>query len=303
MNEEATPAAGRRLAVIERPIDNTALSTFMRCPREYNYSMRQGWRRKEKSQALSFGAFWHSLLETHYKSGGDIGAVLQTFAERKHEVPNEGDYRTADRALLEYKRYREVFDVKEDCRATIGWPDAPMVELSTAISHPLLAHEYAGKIDRIISVNGLGYIEDHKTTSRKDKYYFSQYQNSNQMKGYVWIARQLVTDIKIVGVRINLLHCLTNSSSFERHIVTYSDAQMTEWVDNTNRWLQRLERSIVEEDFPGHFGDDGCTRRYGNCPFFNVCGTSPTIRQAVLEQDFHIDHWDPLAYEDTTSDV
>ena len=293
MSMEAQPKP-----LIERPIDNTALSTFMKCPREYNLSMREGWRRKETSQALSFGAFWHRLLETHYKTGGDIASVMQTFERWKHEVPNVGDYRTANRALLDYKRYRDQYPVAADTQATIGWPHSPMVEISTAIHSPDLIHEYAGKIDRIVMVGGLAYVEDHKTTSRLDKGYFKNFENSNQMMGYVWMARQLVPDVKVVGVRINLLHVLTKDSNFERGLITYSDSRIDEWVDNTNRWLHRLQRSIVEEDFHAHFGDNGCSSKYGRCQFFDVCSSSPAIRRAVLAQDFHIDKWDPLAHEE-----
>lgn len=292
------------LPVINRPIDNTALSTYMRCPRKYKLSMIEGWRRKEKSQALSFGAFWHRLLETHYKSGGDEKAVMHTFMQYHTEVPDTGDYRTAARALLEYRKFRQAHPIESDVRSTVGWPDAPMVEIATAIHSERLIHEYAGKLDRIVVVGGLGFIEDHKTTSRLDKGYFKQFENSNQMMGYVWMARQLVSEVKVVGVRINLLHVLTTKSGFDRQVITYPDSRMVEWEDNTNRWLRRLMRAIEEDDFPAHFGDDGCNGKYGRCEFFDVCASPPSIRQAVLEQDFHHDPWDPLAYEEeATSDA
>jgi hypothetical protein len=291
----------RRLPVIERPIDNTALSTFMRCPRKYDLSMRKGWRQKDKAQALNFGSFWHRLLETHYKTGGNPSSVLDTYIKWQGEVPDNGDYRTAPRALACYEQYRKTYNIKNDVRETVGWPEAPMVEISTAISSPVLLHEYAGKLDRIVSVGGLGYVEDHKTTSRLDKYFFKQFENSNQMLGYVWMARQLVTDIKVVGVRINLAHILTNKTSFDRQIITFSDSRIAEWEDNTNRWLRRLERSIEEEDFPAHYGDNGCNGKYGRCEFFDVCSTPLRIRDSVLQQDFHLDPWDPLAYEEEPS--
>lgn len=291
-----------KLPLIDRPIDNTALSTYMRCPREYKLSMIEGWRSKERRQALSFGAFWHRLMETHYKTGGDSDRMLEVYSKYKHEVPDTGDYRTADRAWVEYGKYKKVYPPKVDCATTVGYPEAPMVEIAVPVVHDNLVHEYAGKIDRIIVLDGLGYIEDHKTTSRFDKGYFRQFQNSNQMMGYHWIGQQLVPDIKIVGARINLLHVLTSKSDFHREIVTFPPSIIKEWESNTNQWLHRIERSIESNDFPGHYGDDGCTHRFGRCQFFDVCNSSPRIREALLQQDFEVRHWDPLSIEEGGGD-
>lgn len=284
--------------ILNRVIDNTAMSAYMACPREYDLALRQGWSPKEKSQALNFGGFWHRLMETHYKTGGNQEAVLNTFEKYQHEVPDEGDYRTAKRAYMEYKRYIKKYPPTLDCADTVGFPDNPMVEIATAVYSDIIGHEYAGKIDRIIMLNGLGYIEDHKTTSRLDKHYFKQFENSNQMMGYVWIAQQIVPNIKIAGVRINCAHILTSKSDFQRHLVTYSKSKIKEWEENAARWVRRMERSVENDDFPAHFGDNGCRRLYGRCKFFDVCGTNKMIRQSILERDFHVDRWDPLADED-----
>jgi len=286
------------LPVINRPIDNTALATYMKCPREYKLAMIEGWNWKEKSQALSYGSFWHKLLETHYMTGGDTQAMLKAYSQYQVSVPDTGDYRTAARALLDYKKYIKKYRPALDCAETIGFPDAPMVEISTAVYNETLGHEYAGKIDRIVMLNGLAYIEDHKTTSRKDKYYFSQFENSNQMMGYVWIAQQLLPNIRVAGVRINLAHVLTAKTEFDRHIVTYSESRIREWQENTAMWMDRLKYSIKNEAFPAHFGDNGCSHKFGKCKFFDVCGSNPMIRQAQLEANFEIRHWDPLAVED-----
>jgi uncharacterized protein YktA (UPF0223 family) len=284
-----------QLPVIDRAIDNTALSGYMRCPRKYKLSMIENWRIKEVRQALSFGAFWHRLLETHYKTGGDKAQVLSTYTKYKDEVPDQGDYRTADRALIEYNRYVKRYGLGSDIFATVGYPDSPMVEISTAIESDTLIHEYAGKIDRVIKVGDLYYIEDHKTTSRFHKAYFKEFDLSNQIKGYVWIARQLLPEYPIAGARINLAHILTNKSDFHRHLVTFSDSQIEEWERNTNSWIRRIEESTRNDDFPAHFGDNGCSGKFGRCEYFDVCSTNETIRAQVLAQDFEQKVWDPLA--------
>lgn len=286
------------LPSIPRVIDNTAMSAFQRCPTLYDLSMIQGWKPKKQSSALSFGTLWHLLLETHYKTGGNKDEVYKAFAVASHKVPSEGDYRTSQRALLDYEKYRKEYDIKKDCEQTYGFPDNPMVEISTAVFSDILGHDYGVKIDRIVVENGLGYVEDHKTTSRLDKSYFRQYELSNQMMGYVRIANYLIPDIKVVGVRINLLHALTNSSAFHRHIVTYPDSRLKEWEENSGMWMRIMERAHETGIFPRHYGDNGCNGKFGRCEFFDVCSSSPLIRDEILKQDFHIEHWDPLKHQE-----
>lgn len=288
-----------QLPIIDRSIDNTALSAYMKCPREYDFAMRRGLKSKERSQALSFGAFWHKLLEVHYKTNGNETAVLDAFLAHEKSVPKEGDYRTAKRAWVEYQKYRKTYPPSFDCTQTLGAPDSPMVEINTSVASEVIPQGYAGKLDRIVLLNPTqALIEDHKTTSRLDKHYFNQFTNSNQMKGYVWIGQKIVPSVKVIGVRINLLHILTEKSQLEQHVVTFSDSMIREWEENTARWLKRIERSIVEEDFPAHFGDNGCKHLYGKCQFFEVCATNSMIREATISQDFKIEHWDPLKHED-----
>lgn len=296
---------GGELPVIKRTIDNTALSAYMTCPREYNFAYRQHRRPKETKPPLSFGSFWHLLLETHYKTGGaGILTERDKLLEQWEEHGSEDDYRTAPRALSEYENYLKWLNeesgigVADDLQQTVGFPDNPMVELQTAVKSDRLIHPYAGKIDRLVIDNGLGYVEDHKTTSRKTKYYFEQYYNSNQMKGYTWLAQQLFPSIKIVGVRINLLHVTKTKSGFYRQPITFSDKIIEEWEENTNEWIRRIARDTEEENFPGHFGTFGCTRMYGKCQFFGACQTSPSIRQQYLEDMYEIRPWNPLAVEE-----
>jgi CRISPR/Cas system-associated exonuclease Cas4 (RecB family) len=285
------------LPVINRPIDNTALSTYMKCPREFKLSMLEGWRPKKRNTALNYGALWHSILEMHFKTGGDQEKILATFAVVGPKLVSE-DHRTAARALQDYTKYVRTYPTAADTQATIGFPAAPLVELATAVKSEVFDHEYAGKIDRIAMLNSeQAVIEDHKTSSRLDKNFFAMFSLSNQMKGYTWIGQKLLPNIQVIGVRIDLAHILKDKTSFERHVIHYTKSSIEEWEENTANWFYRIRRSIQEDDFPAHFGDNGCSSKYGKCQFFDVCASSKVIRQKVLEQDFHIDPWDPLKNE------
>lgn len=320
----AAPEIAKGLPVIQRPIDNTAMTAYMSCPREYLYGMHEHRRPTGRSAALVFGGAYHAGLEAYY-SGGDLNDMKVAALEKWEDHGAEGDYRTLERCWIVLEKYLKRWP-DSDREETIGWPENPLVEVSTHVMGPELSHPYAGKIDRIVVVNGLGYIEDHKTTSRLDKWFFKQFENSNQMMGYVYMAQQLVPGIKIVGARINVAHVLKTKEDFHRAPVTFTPEQIKHWADNYNRWAQRIAldslayewesgkldegevedlakamdlsmdvvRFFKDSSFPGHYGTNGCDRKYGLCVYHRVCGASPKIRQKVLEAEFEVSPWNPL---------
>jgi hypothetical protein len=306
---------GTSLPVIQRPIDNTALSAYLACPREYAFGMMLHRRSKGTSAALTFGKAWHKALEVHYKTDGNESLVNLVTTKSYEDHDSADDYRTLNRALLDYKKYAEKYGKpSQENGKTIGWPDAPLVELSTNAQGNGLIHPWAGKIDRVIEIGGLYYIEDHKTTSRLDKNYFKQFELSYQMMGYTYLGKQLLPDKKISGVRINLSHVLTNKTEFHRQLFSYSDDQIKEWVQVTNGWMRRLAQDIeaylelidkgmesieaITIAFPAHFGDNGCSRKFGMCQYYEVCSLHERLRARKLEMDFDVNPWNPLDIED-----
>lgn len=302
---------------IERPLDNTALSQYMTCPREYYYGMVLHRRGEGLSPSLAYGKAWHVALETHYKSGGDreLTRFMVQASWQEHGV--EGDYRTLERCLLDYDRYREKWgaDPAREVGRTLGYPEHPMVEISTDAAGEGLIHSYVGKIDRIIEDQGLLFVEDHKTTSRLDSNYYRSFDLSNQMMGYTYLAQKLLPGEKVVGVRINLAHVIKTGTKFERQLFTFTREQIAEWVDNTNQWMLRLsadsQRWASNYDFEhgdgmpqasqqwplGHFGTNGCDRKYGMCAYHRVCSIAPAFRRRILEE-IPVHPWNPLEIED-----
>lgn len=267
---------------------------------------------------MSFGGAWHKALEVWYKGGADTQVASAVIAAWRPHEGEMNDYRTLERVLLDFQQYERAYP-ESDRAATVGWPSEPMVEISTAVSSDAFDAPYAGKLDRIIEENGLCYVEDHKTTSRFDKNYFSQFVTSNQMKGYVWMAQQLLPSKRVVGVRINLSHVLTDKTTFHRRPFTYAPDLIKEWEQNTRQWLARIysdfltwglkqgktpaelgltdefaEALLARGAFPGHFGDNGCSRKFGLCQYHQVCSVSPRMQQKVLEMEFDVRPWNPL---------
>jgi hypothetical protein len=306
----------RRSPYIPRPIDNTALTDYMACPRKFFYGMVLNRRRIGATPpALAFGTSWHAALEAHYKTGGDRYqvelAVMRSW--QQHDRPD--DHRTMQRVMTCYDQYMSHWgdhaaDTSRNGR-TVGFPENPMVEIPVEIAWPGGAHPYTGKIDRIIEINGLYYVEDHKTTSQLGAQYFQQYDPNNQMMGYAWLAQKL-TGLRIAGVRINALGVLKTQTKLAREIVSYSKERLEEWGQNFNAWVLRLEHSYIAyqeaekaEDgepllnsplllaaFPHNFM--ACSGKYGMCQYASVCSFQPARRGYVLETEFAEKEWDPM---------
>lgn len=283
------------LPILDRPIDNTALSLFMKCPRKFDFAMRQHRRHMGKPPAaIAYGAAWHKMMEVHYKTNGDSDLVFMTLQKHWEDHGKVDDHRTSDRAWLEYQKYVEKYGPPDQENGqTVGYVDgSPLVEISANATWPWGAYPYAGKIDRIIELQGQYYVEDHKTTSRMGDYYFQQFELSNQMMGYVWIARLLMPSIKIAGVRINA-HCvLKRESKFARQIISFSDDRLEEWAHNYNNWIGKLKAAYEQDDFPGNYSE--CDGKYRQCEYSGVCSMPPQLRERALESDFEVNPWNPL---------
>lgn len=299
--------------LLPRPLDNTALDAYMTCPRKYYYGMVLHRRsRGSLSPALAYGTTWHAIMEAHYKTGGDTKAVVEAAVASWKPHENPDDHRTLERCVSEYGKYLEKWG-DYDAEAvnwgeTVGYPTSPVIECPAEAWWPGALHPYTGKIDRIFTHQGLYYVEDHKTTSAMGASYFRQFDPSNQMMGYAWLA-QLYSGLPIAGVRINAHAVLKGSSKFERQTIMYSQERLEEWARNLNVWVKRIDFSykvaqnerdigLVDNDeadlraFPHNF--QACAGKYGQCTYTDVCTMPARIRGRILEDAFDERPWNPL---------
>jgi hypothetical protein len=309
--------------IIGRPIDNTALSAYMRCPSEFEKGMRQHRRSSGKKMALHYGTVWHTIQETHYKSPEcgekELIEKVEFAAIEKWGVDDfPDDIRTLPRILLDYKKYLRLFGLPwREERKTVGWPESPAVELNGELAIPGARHPYAYKIDRVVQAQKQYLIEDHKTTTRFESNFFTNFVLDNQMMGYA-VAGQQLTGRPIAGVRINVYVIHKNESNFESRTIQYSPVRLEEWVRNYDNWLVTIEARIelfdrlVEDGIELQLARDtafpmnlwACNgRKYGSCPYSGVCSMPQQLRIRTIEQDFEMVPWNPLEAEDAEAAV
>lgn len=298
-----SPGEPQYSPLIGRVMDNTAMKDYKRCPKLFDYTMRQSRRgRGMLSPALAYGSGWHHVMEYFYKSPAVgyselVDGMTDYVAERWKPSSDPSDYRTFNRCMVEAEKYLKKWGMPwEDDLQTVGWPDTPLVEITIELPIPGARHPYAGKLDRIGTKSGQLLAEDHKTASQFRSDYFRQWETDDQMVGYDTLAG-IITGQAIGGVRINLHVIRKSDSEFERRTIPFSPKRKEHWRRNYDYWLSKIEAETLAEQAGEPAWEQNysaCAGKYGMCSYHEVCTADPDRRQYILEQDFDVQNWNPL---------
>lgn len=154
-----------------KELTNSARLAFQKCPRNYKIRYVDAIRRKETSEALSFGTAMHALMEIYW---GTLNAANHDEPVDTHKKVEDTLYGVDDdfkratlRALFNgyVKRYGESDRESYECIAAEMRFDAPLMNPETGKLSQ--TWHLAGKIDALAGNKKTGEITivEHKTTS------------------------------------------------------------------------------------------------------------------------------------------
>lgn len=276
--------------------DATSLTSFMTCPRRYQYEVIEGWQKKDQDH-LIFGLAYANALESYYvqTTGGEDpeialrNIVRGALIETKDWVPSQ-TYKTRETLIRSIVWYFEHF--KDDPTEVVVLKSGkPAVELS--FSYELDDGIFwCGHIDRLVNYNDHIYVMDQKTTRYiLSSYYFQKFNPHQQMSGYTFSAKTFWS-MPVKGVIIDAAQIKVGSTEFARGFTSRTDEQLEEWYNDTMYWIKRAMETADSGYFPQN--PEGCDK-YGGCPFRETCSVSPKIRPNYLKRDFgKRESWDPL---------
>lgn len=304
--------------------DSTSLGALKECPRKYQLSIQEGWRRKGESLHLRYGILYHRALEVYdHKTaqGMDHQTALRECLrdlalgcmDETEEVNAEtGEIRTvrswwapdhASKTIPNLFRtvvwYLERFGRNDPAQTIILANGKPGVELSFRFEAgfeiagvPIL---YSGHLDRVVEFNNLRWGMDRKTTAASltdgsALRYFDQYTPDNQMSMYT-LALDVAFHVPAQGIIIDAAQIAVGFSRFERGFATRTAGQLEDWHQSNKWWIEQAFRFADQDYWP--MNDKSCDK-YGGCPFRKVCAKDPAVQYVYLESDFHIQKWDPL---------
>ena len=312
------------IPMLQQGWDSTSLGEFKLCPRKYFYTIILGYAPRGESVHLTFGLHYHSSLEAydHAKSSGAdheeaVHAALThaakvTWNERLRrpwvsDDPNK-NRETLIRSIVWY-----LDNFRDDPLRTVQLANGkPAVELSfrfeTSYTSPGgLPYLLSGHLDRLVTLDGVPYILDRKTTKGAlNQKYFEEYTPDNQFTLYS-LAGKVVYNTDVKGTVVDAAQILVSGTRYQREFVYRTQAQLDEWYMDLGYWLEQAEGMArhaktlfdhatdsaprLAQAYP--MNDKAC-RLYGGCPFRSICSKSPESRERWLKSDFVSRRWDPL---------
>lgn len=310
-------------------LDNTSTEKFLQCPKQfYMYSVLG--RDNGPSDATGLGSAMHNALEHLYKGGTQeecLQVLLNYFTENP---PEEGSWRTLDFAVSSFKIYYLRYQQGLHAWNVLDYHGTPAVEipfrlpfaeyqldlkqgstLATLLVRPDQRHQLpadgkillkvfrAGKIDLVVSNEHGNWVVDHKTTSMVGSTFWSAFELSAQMRGYVWAAQHLFPELVFEGAMVNALICRKPTKTgvaheFDWHPFPYTQEQITTWHDDQQHHLNRLIHTLFHTNqFPE--SPNHCSNKYGMCSYHSVCNMSKQAQPIVLMSGQYSEKtWSPL---------
>lgn len=204
-------------------------------------------------------------------------------------IPNE---LTAQTGIAPRYRHHCLNHKKKDIH--VFWEEADEAECCDC-GQPKEPLEYGGVFDGLINPLGRLTVFEHKTTSvlGDGDYYFSQYETSGQITGYVWAAR-LLSGADVRHALINAIGLYkTKPAVCKRHPTFRNEWQLSVWLRDL--WHECVE--IRKCELSGHWPRrNGACSQYGSaprCEFFDIhTSTAPEDEIRMLETDFIHQPWD-----------
>ena len=292
--------------------DSTSIGLLKECPRKYYLSMLAnagaGYAPRHESVHLIFGLHYHAALEQydHERAAGKdhqsatIAAVRRALVDTWDPVlqrPWLSDDGNKNRYTLirSVVWYLEQF-ADDTVKTTILANGKAAVELSFRFESDYTSFTgekfwLCGHLDRMGEFHGQQYILDRKTSKNTiGQDFFQKYSPDNQFTLYSFAAK-VVYALPTVGLIVDAAQIAVTFTRFQRGIVQRTPEQLEEWYKDLGFWLGIAQHCAKSGDWP--MNDKSCGL-YGGCPFRDICGKSPSVREQWLKAGFHTRVWDPL---------
>lgn len=265
---------------------------------------------------LAFGAAVHAGLEAFFM--GRTTWLEEAFAVAAEEELDEmGDPKRNTRVLenlltsyiMEYSRHRDMqFNiisiglekgVEKSFTVPLGSTQVSTKNFGGDIALDIL---WDGKVDLFTDYEQAVWPVDHKTTTVMGEKFIDDKVRSSQMLGYTYagryLSKSLLGDRPVGGCRINALAMRSSGFEFKTFDIPYADWKVAEWQAET---IQAVEDAVHRLDKFISTGEVAptrahCVTKYGKCSYFDVCDTTPTMRDRMLFDDayFYVSDWSPL---------
>lgn len=292
--------------------DNTRISSYRGCPRQFFFRHHRDWLPEGAEKLdLTFGQAWHSAMNVVWNKGSFQDAMLaftNTWIEEGLLPPTADNYQIITQAsdkknpwvamemLQNYIKQRQEF-INDCTEIEIERPFAVPLNLEQTIF-------YIGRLDKIVKhrIQGRLVIE-HKTTGwyakeggfRSD--YIESFSPNSQVDGYIFAGNSLYGDgIKGVWVDAALCH-KTVHDKFKFIPCDRQFAMMDDWLNDTIEWVNRIQTDLQRHSDGVHSfpKNTSSCNIFSGCSYRNICKfvANPTA-SIQPPSGYRIEKWEPF---------
>lgn len=295
-------------------IDSSKLDTYTSCPRKFFYTYVLGWQSERPNVHLIFGSALHKAIEIFKLDGYSLESIDKAMEAFKDIYYREFSPITDLERAPKNPQNAEVALTEYIAQYAIEDSDTEVLEVEKC--YPVLINESRvlwGKVDSINrNSKGQVFTDDVKTSSRKDAWWYDQWELRFQFYTYLHILYSRYGFNEVKGLRVDGFIMRKKDNELLRHWVNKNPDQMEDWLWEVNEVYERLERDFLllsrtkKEDkvmsaFPRH--RNACISYMQLCPFHSICGAyrNPTQFEHLVPSGMQVKFWDPRVDEDGNS--
>src|SRR6266404_5955383 len=293
-------------------LDNSTLSSWMECPRLYQYTWLEQREALWNKTAMNYGKAIHLAIAaltmscgtTYTKANPDVlNKLLETHFERYPQPPD--DHRQLGLAKETIARYIRTYEVEPwSIMEANGFPLIERLLWTNIGNINGIPLNYYGVIDLVVKKpDGTIWIVDHKTTSMLGKTLDYDMAITGQMRGYAWLFEQCF-HIQPTGYIVDAIRSLAPgptalktsatleawwSEQFRRLPFYLNEEQIEEWYQTVNSHIANM---LWHHERSWPMNTKSCVNKYGCCSMYQVCTLPKEQRLVALQSNlFTINDW------------
>lgn len=265
----------------ERRINQSEMTTWMRCPRKWDLGYHQGLRPLTESTKLSLGTLVHEALRVHYQGGDAMEYLELAEVQSLSEAPEEMLQDVAKETELAHLMMEGYLEWLSETGADVGLefllceeelqvPFGVFTGPGNAWSVDITLH---GRPDLLIRDPEVGLtVVDHKTVAAFGALADRRLQMNFQGLTYAWMWWKL-TGERPSGLTLNMLRKVKRTAAakppfYARETVLFNEAQLVAHEGHMRAIVDDILRSeyVDRRDHP--VPDSDCTWK---CEFLTPC--------------------------------
>jgi hypothetical protein len=257
------------------------VTDFEKCPRFYMYRWEPGWKltpRKTNVNTL-FGTTFHAARAAWYESGKQLSEAFEAIKSVLTDYLGADDFDVGDFAMYACDAITAYADKYQD-------DDLVRTASEVAFDTEIGGFPLTGRLDNIIVVDGMVWVEEVKTTGLSIPTFLRSMHVDGKTTAYIWAARKLA-DERVQGAYLDVCYKKRNKSGFEfvRDVSPRTSDFLQQWEHDTIRKLEAIRQARESGDWIHNY--TSCFNMYGVCPYLDLCrfGERPELVATFNKQE------------------